>query len=114
METQSGAGAGHKTIVERTREAMAGMQTVEREIIDQLRNGGTQVTAANFTWNNGRSLAELPADLIHLEVRVGSRRVSADLPRVHLEDSHDRIDRWEVRLQIERIIKELMPPVPGV
>jgi hypothetical protein len=63
------------TIVERKRETLVGIRRVEREIIEQLRARGAQVTASNFSWNNGASLAELP-DLIHLEVRVRFRELS--------------------------------------
>jgi hypothetical protein len=45
-----------------------------------------------------------------MDVRVGSRHAGTDWSHIYLEDSWDRIDRWEVRQEIERIVDALAPP----
>lgn len=94
------------SIVEST---LAGMQRIEREIIHQVRARKVAITAANFAWGYGRgSLAELP-DPVHMEVRVGARHTSTDWLQVCLQNSRERIDRHDVREEIERIVDTLAP-----
>jgi hypothetical protein len=90
-------------------QAVKGMQKIEREIIDQVRGRGAALEASHFSWNNGRQLAELPKDLVHMDVRAKNVRVTADWSRTQLEDSCDRIDRMDVRQEIDRIVEELAP-----
>ncbi len=60
-------------LIESTRQALAGMQTIERAIIADVRARKVPITAADFAWNRGRgSLAEL-LEPVHMEVRVGSK-----------------------------------------
>jgi len=89
-------------------ETLRGMQNFEREIIDQVRARKVDITAANFSWNHGREFVGFPRH-VHMEVRVGSRQAAKDWPREWLADSWERIDRWEVRREIERIVDELAP-----
>ena len=96
-------------LIESTRQALAGMQKIERAIIDAVRERRVTITAANFAWNRGRgSLAELH-DPVHMEVRVGSRHTSTDWLLVCLQDSWERIDRFDVRAEIERVVDFLAP-----
>jgi hypothetical protein len=44
-----------------------------------------------------------------MEVQVGSRQAAKDWPREWLADFWERIDRWEVNREIERIVDELAP-----
>lgn len=90
------------------REALGGMQKVEHEIIDQVRALGGKIDSKNFSWNHGRSLAELPSSAVHMEVRVGSRQAAVDWSRLQLEDSWDRVDRSDVRAEIEHIVGTLV------
>jgi hypothetical protein len=97
------------TLVESTRQTLAGMQKIERAIIEAVRERNVPITAAVFSWNRGRgTLAELP-DPVPMEVRVGLRQASASWPQVCLQDSCDRIDRFDVRTEIERIAEALAP-----
>jgi hypothetical protein len=91
-------------------ETLRGMQNVEHDIIDQVRARKVDITARNFAWNYERgSLAELP-DPVHMEVQAGSRHTSTDWPHILLQDSSsDRIDRLDVRQEIERIVDVLAP-----
>lgn len=90
------------------RQALWGLQHIEREIIGQARARGVPITGANFSWNRGASLVHgLPQDLIAMDVRVDGRHISTQWPRAHLADSWDRIDRSEVRQEIERIVEQL-------
>lgn len=97
-------------LVDAIRQALSGMQQIEREIIRQVRARGVSISAASFSWNRGGSLAELP-DPVHMEVRVGSRHTSrhtsTDWLQVCLQDSWERIDRSDVRAEIERIVEAL-------
>ena len=60
--------------------------------IEDVRARNIAITAANFAWNRGGSLAELH-DSVHMEVRLGSRLTSTDWLFVCLQDSRDRIER---------------------
>ena len=96
--------------VKTIRQALWELQHIEREIIAQVRARRVPITTANFSWNRGVSLVgELPQELIAMDVRVEGRHVSTQWPRTHLEDSWDRLDRWEVRQEIERIVEQLAP-----
>jgi hypothetical protein len=95
-------------LVESTRQALAGMQKIERAIIEDVRARKIAIAAANFTWNRGGSLAEL-RDPVHMEVRLGSQLTSIDWLLVCLQDSRDRIDRFDVRAEIKRIVSVLAP-----
>jgi hypothetical protein len=64
-----------------------------------------RLTGADFTWNQD-VLAEIPP-FVHMEVRAGSKKATAEWSHIYLEDSSDRVDRWEVRREIERIVDEL-------
>ena len=69
------------SIVESTRQALAGMQKIERAILDQVRARKVPITAAVFSWNRGQgTLAELP-DPVPMDVRVGPRQASANWPQ---------------------------------
>jgi hypothetical protein len=97
------------TRIESTRQTIGGMQNIEREIIQQVRERKVLISPESFSWNYGRgSLGQLP-DPVHLEVQVGSRHAGADWPHVHLQDSWDRIDRPDVHQEIERIVYEPAP-----
>jgi hypothetical protein len=85
------------------------MQEIEREIIDQVRGRGAQIDAKNFSWNRGHPLAKLPSGSVYMEVRVGSKQAIANWERTQLEDCWDRVDRPEVRQEIERIVEILAP-----
>ena len=97
------------TAVESTRKALGGMQKIELEIIGQVRGRGARIDPKDFSWNHGRSLAELPSSSVHVELRVGSKHVRADWPRSQLEASWNRIDRMDVHQGIDRIVEELAP-----
>lgn len=88
------------------RETRQGMQNVQREIIDQVQARKVSITADNFSWNHGREFVGFPSS-VYMEVRVESRQAVKDWPRDWLADSWDRIDRWEARQEIERIVDEL-------
>ena|SRR5579859_2298723 len=89
-------------------ETLLGMRNVEREISDQIRERQGQLPS--FAWNYGRgSQAEFP-DPVHLEVRVGSKRISADWSHLWLQDSAAKpIDHMWMRQEIERIVDEFVP-----
>lgn len=96
--------------VDALRQALWGLQHIEREIIARVRARRVPITGANFSWNRGASLvSELPPELIAMDVRVEGRLVSTQWPRTHLEESWDRIERFEVRQEIERIVEQLAP-----
>jgi hypothetical protein len=97
------------TIVESTRQAIGGMQHIERAIIEQVRARNGEITAANFRWNNGAPFVPLPPDVIPMHVRLGSRQARVAWSRTQIEDSWERLDRWEVRQEIERVVNELVP-----
>jgi hypothetical protein len=95
------------TIVEHTLQTMAGMQNVERAILEQLRARGAQ---PRFEWNYGRSLAELPRHAVHMEVAVGASHLDVDWPSEHIRDSANHIERPDVRMEIRRIVEHLTAP----
>ncbi len=85
------------------------MQRIERAIVEAVRERKVPITAAVFSWNGGQgTLAALP-DPVPMDVRVGPRQASANWPQVCLQDSWDRIDRFDVRAEIERIVDTLAP-----
>lgn len=98
----------YPALIESIRQASWGLRQIERAIIAGVRARGVPITTADFSWNRGQSLlSDLPPNLIPMDLQAGSRRVSTQWPRTHLEDSWDRIDRWEVRQEIERIVEAL-------
>jgi len=94
--------------IESKSETLSGMQKIECAIIEQVRARKIRITAANFTWNYGRSLAEFP-NPVHMAVRVGSKCTSTDWLQVCLHDSGDRVARPDVLREIERIVEMLAP-----
>jgi len=78
-------------VVKAMQQALAGMQNVEREIVSFVRGRGAPLEAANFSWNRGKSVAELPAS-VHMEVKAGTKKATADWARIQLEDSWERIE----------------------
>ena len=97
------------SIAESTRQALAGMQKIERAIVEEVRARRVPITAAVFSWNRGQgTLAVLP-DPVPMDVRVGTRHASANWPRVCLQDSRHCIERSDVQAQIERIVDVLAP-----
>ena len=91
------------------RKALGGMQKIELEIIRQVRGRGAQIDPKNFTWNHGRSLAELPSSSVHMELRVGSKQPRVDWSRSQLEGSWNHIVRMDVHQLIDRIVEEFAP-----
>jgi hypothetical protein len=85
------------------------MQKIERAIMDEIRARQMVVTSAVFSWNRGQgTIAALP-DPVPMDVRVGTRHVSATWPRVCLQDPRNCVDRSDVQAEIERIVDTLTP-----
>jgi hypothetical protein len=95
--------------VESMMETLSGMQNVERAIIGAVRARGVNLSAQDFSWNRGRSLAELP-DVIHMEVSAGAKRAAVDWQRIQLENSTLRIDRLDVLQPIDQVVGILTSP----
>jgi hypothetical protein len=97
-------------VVESIRHLLWGVLQVEQEIIKRVRARRVLLTAADFSWNGGRSLFTGPlGQIIHMEVRAGRRHFSTQWPRAHLQDSKDRIERPEVLEIIACIVQTLAP-----
>jgi len=94
-----------RTIVERSRDFLSGMQRFERALQDRL----GQVEPLTFRWNSGREFIP-PPESIPVEVfsRTG-RDMSATLQRQQLEDSANQINRPDVLQLIDRLADDLQP-----
>ena len=94
-------------IAKRSQEFLAGLQNIERAIIDQVRQHGVRVTADNFRWHRGKELLP-PPSAIELEIKVASgKTANAVLSCEQAEDSWDRIDRPDVVAMIDAIARDL-------
>jgi hypothetical protein len=92
-----------------TSKTLAGMQEIERAITRRVLERSMPFTAAVFSWNRGEgALAGLP-DPVPMHVRVGPREVSAHWPKACLHAPWDRIEWFDVRGEIERIVEALAP-----
>ncbi len=97
------------SIVDSTGQLVAGMQVVERGIIAEVRGRGALIDVSSFRWNHGQgSFAELPS-VIHMAVKVGTNRAEVNWSAIKLQDSWQRIDRPDVRQEIDRIVEMLAP-----
>jgi len=79
-----------------------GMQTIERAIIEGVRNVGRCVTVADFTWHHGRVVI----DMTDVEIRIGRRAVVGIFSWDEIEDAADRVDHAETLKTIQRIVSE--------
>jgi hypothetical protein len=92
-----------------TNKMLAGMQEIERATTTGVRERSMPISTAVFSWNHGEgALAGLP-DPVPMNVRVGPREVSAHWPKACLHAPWDRIEWFDVRGEIERIVDALAP-----
>lgn len=97
------------TPLDTTNKTLAGMQEIERAILTAVRERSVPITAAVFSWNRGHgTLADLP-DPVPRDVRVGPRQVSAHWPKACLHEPWGRIEWFDVRGEIERIVDAFAP-----
>ena len=86
---------------------VAGMQNVERAIIDGVRKAGLHIDAKNVRWQHGLSFLPIP-EAITLEVATNGHKFEATLSRQQLEDSWERIDRGDVHAMVDQAITQLV------
>jgi hypothetical protein len=98
------------SITQSARQALVGMQKIERAIMDEMRARQVPITAAVFSWNRGQGTIALLPDPVPMDVRLGARHASASWPRVCLQDPGHCLHRIDVRAEIERIVEALAPP----
>ena len=77
-------------------EFVAGLQNIERAIIDGVRQAGGTISEKAFSWHRGREFNP-PPSAIELTITGTARSFSAILSREQVEDSHDALDRQDVR-----------------
>jgi len=92
-----------------TNKTLAGMQEIERAITRRVLERSVPITAAVFSWNQGKGALNGLPDPVQMDVRVGPRQVSAHWPRACLHGSWDRIEWFDVQGEIERIVGALAP-----
>lgn len=83
-------------IVNATLEFTAGLQNIERDIINKVRNVGGTITANNFKWHRGKELVPPPTGAIELEITAPGKRFNTALSYEQVMDSSRRIERPDV------------------
>ena len=89
-----------------------GLQVIERAIIAGVAEGGGQLGTHNFRWNHGIAFVPgHPPSAVLPEVLVPGRpAVEETFSREEVEDTWNRLDRFDVRSRVERIIEQLTKP----
>ena len=96
-----------KDVAERSQDCILGMQVIERAVYEAFKKAGVVACSDNFQWNRGKSVVP-PPEVISLEVTAkGAPYFRFTFSREQVEDCHERIDRMEVRLQLETFEEKL-------
>lgn len=92
---------------------MQGLQVIERAIIAGVIDAGGQLDTRNLRWNHGRDFGPgHPPNAVLLEVVInGNVRAEATFAREQVDDSWDRLDRFDIRSKVEQIVETLTKPL---
>lgn len=88
-----------------------GLENIQQNIIENLREYGIEACSDNFLWNSGRKVVSIP-EAITLEIKIQQQSTSAKFAREQLEDSWERIDRPEVAAIVKRLVAVLVSHKP--
>ena len=95
-----------KDLPRATAEFIAGMQNIEREIMNSVRAAGGPLTADFVIWNRGKHFLP-PPESISLEIKFHGRSANGIFSRAQIEDSHSKIDRPDVAKMIADLAQRL-------
>jgi len=95
-------------IVNATLEFTAGLQNIERDIINKVRDAGGTITANSFKWHRGKELVPPPRGVIELEITVQGKRFNTALSYEQVMDSWQRIERPDVIAGVGNAVAALM------
>jgi hypothetical protein len=85
----------------------AGIQNIQQEIINKLREAGLDASVDSFRWHRNKDLSLCPESL-GFEVHVNNKKAEAILARTYLEDSCQKVDRPEVIAIIKSVVSALL------
>lgn len=94
-------------IARSSQQLINGLQNIERDIINKLRDAGFQVDANNFVWHRGKEIVP-PPNVIELEIKFQGRTANAVLSREQVVDSWDRLDRSDVVVLIKALVADIV------